>query len=818
MSQLQPSNATTVPRPNEGDIPTVPTAHAAPRAYGESRYRVVRLHAQGGLGEVHVAEDTELGRAVALKRIKSDRRTDPGSVRRFLREAEITARLEHPGIVPVHGLVRDADGQPAYAMRFVEGETLRQALDDYQRVPDRLGFRRLLGHFVAACKTVAYAHSRGVIHRDLKPANILLGQFGETLVVDWGLAKVVGRIHPARADAKAPAPAAEPTPGDITVMGQAVGTPAYMAPEQAAGRWDLVGPAADVYSLGATLYHLLTGRAPFRGSNRYEVLARVQCGALLPPRRCRRDVPAALDAVCRKATAAEPEQRYATAADLAQDVERWLADEPVEAYREPWTARLTRWARRHQTALGAAAAVLLSAVAALGLSTGLIWREQQRTAAQKEHAERGWARAEENFDVARGLAQNLLETAEKRLSAVPQTEIIRKDMTDTALVTFEGFLRQRPADRELQEWTARLYHYSANVHRGLNDVPGADPAYRKAIELLESLVAQNSENPFYRDRLAETLRDQSQLLEKVGKYSDAAEVLGRAVAIARRLQATFPNQVEYRRTLAIALLALSDIDSIRGQFADAVDHGQEAARLLQSVLTAAPHGAHPLDRLLVALPQLSVGVAQRELGRLSDALASHTQAVNQFQELLRQGSNRDSQHFLGRALSERGRTLLRLDERRTQAEADFTQAIEIWGELQNRFPQCPYYREYQAAAYEARAQVRVTGDHPGPAEEDLEKAQAILEKLAGAFPEIPAYRGRLGGTYAARGRLALARGDARRAADWLAKASQSLRGCLERAPEDAIGRRVLEAVQADLKQVQVPRAGESTRAESAPRR
>jgi serine/threonine protein kinase len=157
--------------------PTFPdTAGGAPIASGVvswpppadgPRYRAVRLHAQGGLGEVHLANDTELGRAVALKRIKAAHRHETGSRQRFLREAEITAHLEHPGIVPVYGLVQDADGQPAYAMRFVEGETFKDAIAHYHAAPDRLAFRKLLGHFVAACNAVAYAHSRGVIHRDL---------------------------------------------------------------------------------------------------------------------------------------------------------------------------------------------------------------------------------------------------------------------------------------------------------------------------------------------------------------------------------------------------------------------------------------------------------------------------------------------------------------------------------------------------------------------------------------------------------------------------------------------------------------------------
>src|SRR5262249_1974172 len=189
------------------DLPTVmapgprplPGAPAGPAA-GVVRYRSVRLHARGGLGEVHVALDEELPRQVALKRIQRPRAADPESRRRFVQEAEITARLEHPGVVPVYGLVRDGSGQPCYAMRLTQGEPPQEALtrlpegDRAGRDPGegRLALRDLLGRFVAACNTVAYAHSRGVLHRDLKPANIMLGAYGETLVVDWGLAKPVG--------------------------------------------------------------------------------------------------------------------------------------------------------------------------------------------------------------------------------------------------------------------------------------------------------------------------------------------------------------------------------------------------------------------------------------------------------------------------------------------------------------------------------------------------------------------------------------------------------------------------------------------------
>ncbi|HMF10957.1 MAG TPA: serine/threonine-protein kinase, partial [Gemmataceae bacterium] len=315
----------------------------------ESRYRPHSFHAKGGLGEVWRAEDEELHREVALKRIQERHRDNAESLRRFLREAEITAKLQHPGIVPVHGLGRDVDGRLGYAMRFVEGGTLDDALKRFHeadRQPGRnpgersLALRELLNRFIAVCNTVAYAHSRGILHRDLKPGNIMLGDYGENLVVDWGMAKPFARSEKERSTGEEtlmPA-ATEDTPEGGTQHGQALGTPAYMSPEQAAGRWDVVGPASDIFSLGATLYAVLTGRPPYRGHGQEDALEMARHGEFRPPRQVKPDVPRALEAICFKAMALKPEDRYSTARELGADVEKWLADEIVTAWLEPFTA------------------------------------------------------------------------------------------------------------------------------------------------------------------------------------------------------------------------------------------------------------------------------------------------------------------------------------------------------------------------------------------------------------------------------------------------------------------------------------------------
>ena len=394
------------------------TLAAPPRLLAASRFRILRPHAKGGLGEVFIANDEELNREVALKEIQALHAFRPEFRSRFVMEAEITGGLEHPGIVPVYGLGTHPDGRPYYAMRFIKGDSLQEAINRFHD-PSRkkvdpherlLKLRELLGRFVDVCQAIAYAHSRGVLHRDLKPSNVMLGKYGETLVVDWGLAKA---HSPCAEGPKGGSPGAAPsssgpkreglqdasaasktspieipssttldayalperllvpqssgTMGMPTQVGEAIGTPAYMSPEQAAGRVDCMGPASDVYSLGATLYTLLTGRPSIVCQDVGELLRKVQQGEITPPRKLANHVPAALDAICRKAMALDPGDRYSSAQDLAADVNRWLADGPVLAYREPWPARAQRWLGRHRTAATAAAVGAAMAFVALAI-------------------------------------------------------------------------------------------------------------------------------------------------------------------------------------------------------------------------------------------------------------------------------------------------------------------------------------------------------------------------------------------------------------------------------------------------------------------
>ncbi len=347
-----------------------------------AQFRIVRFHREGGLGRVYVARDEELGREVALKEIRPDKADEEHLRSRFLLEAEINAGLEHPGIVPVYSL-GDRDGRPFYAMRFVEGDSLKEAVDAHHRAhphpdPRSAEFRRLLGRFVAVCQAIAFAHSKGVLHRDLKPHNVMLGRFGETLVIDWGLAKATGRREPAGPGSAVEDALTPPSGSELAPTIGVLGSPAYMSPEQAAGATESLGPATDVYGLGAILYALLTGRAPVAGATAEELLDRARRGAIAPPRSLNPNVPRALQAVCLKALANDPAGRYPTALALAAEVERWLADEPVQAGGETWTDRLRRGSRRHRPLVRLAAACGLVLLVSLGLIAWVHIHHQER--------------------------------------------------------------------------------------------------------------------------------------------------------------------------------------------------------------------------------------------------------------------------------------------------------------------------------------------------------------------------------------------------------------------------------------------------------
>lgn len=347
----------------------------------EGRYELIRKLGQGGLGRVWLARDVNLNRHVALKEISHPTGVSEAMIERFRHEAEITGRLDHPSIVPIYQLGKDeASGRMFYAMRFLGRTTLQDSINEYHERrlegnEDPMLLRHLLSAFVNVCHAIGHAHSRKVIHRDLKPENVVIDSFGQVIVIDWGLAKIIDETS-----VESLMDSVSIGSGDRTNEGQVLGTPLYMAPEQAAGRLDELDPRTDIYGLGAILFAIVTGAAPHEKTQKASVdsgvgargmISVIASGEVPAARDANPDADAALDAICRKAMARRRYARYQRATDLAEDVQRWMAGEPVTAYAENAWQRANRWIGQHpriwQAILGSVMVVLV-ALTTLGMA------------------------------------------------------------------------------------------------------------------------------------------------------------------------------------------------------------------------------------------------------------------------------------------------------------------------------------------------------------------------------------------------------------------------------------------------------------------
>jgi serine/threonine-protein kinase len=579
---------------------TRPPSIGTPTSSG-TRFHILRPHARGGLGEVFVAHDSELNRQVALKEMQDRHADDPRSRARFLLEAEVTGGLEHPGVVPVYGLGRYPDGRPFYAMRFIRGESLQAAIARYHEARSKgadvtrspeFELRTLLTRFIAVCNAVAYAHSRGVLHRDIKPANIMLGPYGETLLVDWGLAKS-GIEEPARgaSEGTVEAPLRPSMTDDIgaTLQGSVLGTPAYMSPEQAAGRLDLLGPASDVYSLGATLYCVLTGKAPFGGSDRGELLARVQRGVFPAPRLLNEQAPAPLEAICVKAMALRPEERYASARALAMDLEHWLADEPVAAYSEPLSVRLRRWGRRHRTLVTGAAAALLVAALSLMASTMLLSAAHGRERSAKELAQQHEQEANHNFQLARDAVDRYCTNVsdDPRLKQA-DFRPLRGQLLQTAVEFYQKFIDEHRDEPALRAELARAWFRLGVLTEEIDTPERALMVNENARILFEQLMNDQPDEPEFRFFLGSCLDRIGVLNVLAQRKSEARQAHQQAIEILEGLKRDYPNEPRYDAYLARFVQRMGNFHLNSGEKKEAEGTYQKVLDLLQRVADAHP--------------------------------------------------------------------------------------------------------------------------------------------------------------------------------------------------------------------------------------
>jgi tetratricopeptide (TPR) repeat protein len=576
------------------------------------------------MGRVLLARDRRLGRTVAVKELIAG--GIPGMQRRFIREALLTSRLQHPAIVPVYEAGCWLGGEPFYAMKLVEGRTLDELLRGAANLGDRLA---LLPHLIAVAEAVAYAHDRRVVHRDLKPSNVLVGRFGETVVVDWGLARDLGAGTDDREEAAEIS--ADGITDDRTVAGTILGTPHFMPPEQARG--EPVDERADVYALGAMLYFLLAGAPPHAGSSGREALLAAAEGSIEPVDRLAPEAPPDLVAVVAKAMAAAPEDRYANGGDLASDLRRFETGQLVSAHHYSTGELLRRFLRQHRAEMAVTA--VLSAVLIGSVVTGLVAvRRQARLAEiQRDRAEHVAAYLNGMLGSAdprlRDLGPDatvvdLLDAASERISdELRDQPHVRAAVLSTLGTTYQGLGLLEQATTQLQaalEATRIAFGpEGAEVARALSrlaeavadggDAVAGERLSRAALEMYDHLGLRGGPDA------AQAMITLASSLRWLGRDAEAEALLREALAIQRGLGD------EQRESLALTFNNLAVLLGQRGDWAAAEPLAREALETIQTV----QGGEHPdvaaaMDTLGAVLEQRGDLAGAEDLYRASLAL------------------------------------------------------------------------------------------------------------------------------------------------------------------------------------------------------
>jgi serine/threonine-protein kinase len=770
-----PETNLTLDSPGSGTGAAVSAATDVPAQLG-ARYAVRRQHGGGGLATIWVVHDSNLGRDVALKQLRPERAARPELVARFLQEAQITGQLEHPGIVPIYDLVRrSTGGHPAfYTMRFLKGLTLKQRAAEYhdRRRAGQAGpleLRELLNAFVAVCNAVAYAHSRSVLHRDLKGDNVMLGDFGEVIVLDWGLAKLQG---PGGAMQTASAASAEIIQEDFpsasfpeltdsgtgvmttlaagvcveggradTIPGQVMGTPAYMAPEQASGQHEQVGVRSDVYGLGAILYEILTGQPPFQGADTREILRQVCAQEPKRPRQHVAATPLALEAVCLKALAKKPEDRYASAEALANEVRRWLADQPVKAYREPWPVRTRRWVGRHRTLVTSTGAILLMAVLSLSLLTGLLSAANARERQAKDQAQA-------NFRLARDTVERYcVKVSEDLRLRQEDLRPLRKELLEAAAEFLEKLKEQPCGDAELRRDRARAMQQLGFLTGEIGSPEDAIQYYTQARQVWTDLTRGPARVPDDQNQLAAVQAQLGHLFSRTDRLAQAQDALQEALATQRQLTESYPDVSLYRAELAATLNSLAKLYEKTKRLQEAEDAHQQALLLRQQLCQESPGVTAYKRGLAQTYDNLAVFYRNTGPQQLPQAQEAFEKALTLHRQLVASNPGvAEHQHGLAICCSNLG-ILYLYKKDWPKAEELYQESVDLYRQLVMSNSSVIDYRSALGTCLHNLGNLYRYSDRLERAEETYKESLAIRKKLVELQPTVLAHQMNLGRSY-----------------------------------------------------------------------
>ncbi len=750
-------------QPKEGDTNQT---QSSPRSRNfdsdGNRFQIVKQHAKGGLGVVYVAHDAQLQRDVAYKQIRIDRDRNETSDAKFLLEAKITGQLEHPGIVPVYALGADPSGNPYYAMRFIRGQEFEKIIKGFHKerlaskAPlDGVPFRQLLRRFLDVCNAMDYAHSRCVLHRDLKPANIMLGSYGETLVVDWGLAKVLDNVlESSSTEGSLPfevKPKRVRIPGKTsdTMEGTFSGTIAYASPEQILGLITELCPASDVFSLGAILYELITNGPPIskQPKSLAEVVAWIRSPGFGDARLSSKEVPRSLAMIAKKAMSYEIEDRYPTAKELTLDLERWLADDRVLAIGayEPFLDKIGRLMRRYRRwTVPVAAAILISTVTAL-IGAWLINSARIQELLAKKSAIQNKNDAVNRIGVARSAIDTLLVGSTESLGDFPAARDLQKRLLEVAANDYAKLSASRSEDPELELERLRALVRVADIQMLQSEYDAAQKNYRIAITELHTRIDKTASN----DRIALPWR--IELAKTIGRFAFAIDNLK---GMSEESKTQFALAISQLRSLSVANPKSSEVHAALGKTLIRavnsklmIEKPADALQMIDEALSSLAYVDLEHDSGLALLRIQAIQNKAQALGKLNrndEALATIDTSLSLISYFV---NNHKAERAWFNAQAD-SRVIVAGIHRRTgdfnTALHNLNIALEIYKQLIKEWPDNLDYRALAASASANVGLLLLDEIRPYDAIPYLETSRKEFTKLRTEYPRIERYVDGLG--------------------------------------------------------------------------
>lgn len=566
---------------------------------------------RGGIGRVVVVHDRYLGRDVAMKELLAEHTSNPALAtsrmvaleQRFLREARLTGQLEHPAIVPVFEVGRRLDGGLYYTMQRVRGRTMAQLMKEARSLEGRL---KLVAPYLTTCQAIAYAHSRAVVHRDIKPQNVMVGPFGETYVLDWGLARVKGRSDPRASDLKL-----QPDITGNVLEGGAIGTPSYMSPEQAEGKIESIDERSDVWCLGAVLYELLTGEPPYTGNNPFDVLGKIIKEQWRPVRELEPDAPVELVAITEKALQRRREHRYPSAAEMAKDVNAWLRGGRVAAHEYRNIELIRRFGRKNKVPL-TVAAIAAGTMVVLG---GLAWRQ-----VLKER------------DEARAFAQLFLDDVSDKLAPIAGSGPLLDQLTHKTLDYYRNTVDPKTGPREERLRLGRAWRKIGRLALEVDKNSEAEAAYAFALEVARPLADEQPKDPESRVLLSESLIGMSDVESDRGAVAKCEALILEAIGHAQAATEVAPRHIDALDSLSRGSSRLAALRLTAGRVADAIEPAKRSLDVDKQLAELQPESEAMQENVAISLD--SVAAVLSRAGKVDDAVKLSEESIARIERQL----------------------------------------------------------------------------------------------------------------------------------------------------------------------------------------